>query len=392
MKRLSLAMHFLVWCLIGLYPNHLWAAAPNIVLSRALHFSAPDGTFVKLGPGKYYIEQAGPSKMRVIPEGDKPTITIRAESLTHEQYELFSPMGLTRPQKNEEVLIELLLPGGIRLEARGSTKAPPEPTKFAVVSTHPPSPSPLTQVPEAAGIVPPPVPMSPPSTQEDTPAILASPAGDSPAKTKSLDTFLPYQTPVVSAQGTRVVVDEQEPGKDPLYLSVLSPDHIGLTMFEQPALFWFIAQLTSQPVDVMIMDEGNTQIHLDVRMLPPIRPGIHKVDLKDYGIRLQLNTTYQWKIVLQGLNPGESHTTKGWIMRVSPSANLATLANLPSINATPTEPLLEAGLWYDAIWALSERLHTDPTDTLALTQRANLFEQVGLLPLAKEDRAHLLIP
>ncbi len=374
MKILSFLRLGLLWYLVSLPPALLWAAPPNVVLSRALHFSSPDGTPITIEPGKYFIEQAGPSKMRVIPEGDKPGLTIQAESLTHEQYELFSPMALTRPQKNEEVLIELLLPGGIRLEARGSTKAPAKPPKIAAVS-------------------PPPVPMSPPSTQEeDTPATLASPAGDSSAMTKSLDTFLPYHAPQLSAQGTRVVVDEEEPGKDPLYLSVLSPDHIGLTMFEQPALFWFIAQLTSQPVDVMIMDEGNTQILLDVRMLPPIRPGIHKVDLKDYGIRLQLNTTYQWKIVLQGLNPGESHTTNGWIMRVSPSANVANLANLPSINATPTEPLLEAGLWYDAIWALSERLHNDPTDTRALTQRASLFEQVGLLPPAKQDRAHLPPP
>lgn len=373
MKILSFLRLGLLWYLVSLPPALLWAAPPNVVLSRALHFSSPDGTPITIEPGKYFIEQAGPSKMRVIPEGDKPGLTIQAESLTHEQYELFSPMALTRPQKNEEVLIELLLPGGIRLEARGSTKAPAKPPKIAAVS-------------------PPPVPMSPPSTQEeDTPATLASPAGDSSAMTKSLDT-LPYHAPQLSAQGTRVVVDEEEPGKDPLYLSVLSPDHIGLTMFEQPALFWFIAQLTSQPVDVMIMDEGNTQILLDVRMLPPIRPGIHKVDLKDYGIRLQLNTTYQWKIVLQGLNPGESHTTNGWIMRVSPSANVANLANLPSINATPTEPLLEAGLWYDAIWALSERLHNDPTDTRALTQRASLFEQVGLLPPAKQDRAHLPPP
>lgn len=379
-----------MWYLVSLPTALLWAAPPNVVLSRALHFSSPDGTPITIEPGKYFIEQAGPSTMRVIPEGDKPGLTIQAESLTHEQYELFSPMALTRPQKNEEVLIELLLPGGIRLEARGSTKAPVEPPKIAVVS--PPPLAPLTQVPEAAESVPPPVPTSPPSMQENIPATLALPTGDSSAMTKSLDTFFPYHAPQVSAQGTRVVVDEQEPGKDPLYLSVLSPDHIGLTMFEQPALFWFIAQLTSQPVDVMIMDEGNTQILLDVRMLPPIRPGIHKVDLKDYGIRLQLNTTYQWKIVLQGLNPGESHTTNGWIMRVSPSANVANLANLPSINATPTEPLLEAGLWYDAIWALSERLHTDPNDVRALTQRANLFEQVGLLPPARQDRAHLPLP
>jgi hypothetical protein len=142
-------------------------------------------------------------------------------------------------------------------------------------------------------------------------------------------------------------------------------------------------------VDVLITDEGNTQRLLDVRMLPPIRPGIHKVELKDYGIRLQPNTTYQWTIILQGNTPGEHYSTSGWIMRVSPPANVAAIAQLPSITSTPLRPLVEAGLWYDAIWALSERIQTQPTDTTSLNQRANLFEQVGLLPPAQQDRAHL---
>lgn len=387
MKRLSLAMHFLVWCLIGLYPNHLWAAAPNIVLSRALHFSAPDGTSVKLGPGKYYIEQFGISELRLTPEGDKPIVTIRAESLTHEQYELFSAIALTRPQKNDEFLIELLLPGGIRLEARGSTNPPPEPPKIAT-TPNPAAAPPMVQEEEAPITGTMPAVISPQPHLEEDSGTSAPLSPESP----SLENVLSYHAPNLPSPATRGVVNESQPGHEPLYLAVLSPDHIGLTMFEQPALFWFIAYPTSQAVDVMITDESNTQRLLDVRMLPPIQPGIHKVDLKDYGIRLQLNTTYQWKIVLQGLNPEERHTTNGWIMRVSPSANVATLANLPSLHGTPTEPLLEAGLWYDAIWALSERLHTNPTDTLALTQRANLFEQVGLLPPAKQDRAHLHLP
>ncbi|MEO8326319.1 MAG: DUF928 domain-containing protein [Nitrospirota bacterium] len=386
MKRLSLAIHCLVWCLIGLYPAHLWAASPNILLSRTLHFSSPDGTSVTLGPGKYYIEQFGTSELRLTPEGDKPTVTILAESLTHEQYELFSAMALTRPQKNDEFLIELLLPGGIRLEARGSTKAPPDPTKTATTATSA-APPPMVQEEESPITGTMPEVISPQTHLEDS----RTSASHSP-ESSSLENALFYHAPDLPSPATRVVVNESQPGQEPLYLAVLSPDHIGLTMFEQPALFWFIAYPTSQPVDVTITDESHTQRLLDVRMLPPIQPGIHKVDLRDYGIRLQLNMTYQWKIVLQGLNPGESHTTSGWIMRVPPPANVATLANLPSINATPTKPLLEAGLWYDAIWALSERLHTDPADTQALIQRANLFEQVGLLPPAKQDRAHLHLP
>ena len=373
---------------MGLAPALLWAAPPNIVLSRALHFSASDGTSVNLVPGKYFIEQAGPSELRLTPEGDKPGITIQAKSLTHEQYELFSPMAFTRPQKNDEYLIELLLPGGVRLEARGSTKAPAEPPKIARVPT-PAPPPPIVQEPEGAVSTPSPTLIPSQPLQEKSPT---SPSLPSPPDSSSLDNSLPYHAPDLPSQGTRVVVDQHEPGKEPLYLAVLSPDHIGLTMFEQPVLFWFIAQLTSQPVEVMITDEGNTQKLLDVRILPPIRPGIHKVELKDYGIRLQHNTTYQWKIILQGNIPGESYTTSGWILRVTPPTNVATLTQPPSINSTPPRSLVEAGLWYDAIWALSERIQTQPTDTTSLKQRADLFEQVGLIPPAQQDRAHLRLP
>jgi hypothetical protein len=386
LKKLSLAFHCVLLCLMGLAPALLWAASPNVVLSRALHFSSPDGTSVTLGPGKYFIEQSGPSALRLTPEGDKPGITIQAESLTHEQYELFSPMAFTRPQKDDAYLIELLLPGGVRLEAKGSTNAPVEPPQIAKAPTPAPEP-PIVQEPEA------PVPYQMPAVSPSQPPQEESPPSlPSPADSSSPDNSLPYRAPDLPSQATRVVVDEHEPGKEPLYLSVLSPDHIGLTMFEQPALFWFISQLSSQPVDVMITDEGNTQRLLDVRMLPPIRPGIHKVELKDYGIRLQHNMTYQWKIILQGNTPGTSYTTSGWIMRVSPPSNVAAIAQLPSMTSTPPRTLVEAGLWYDAIWALSERIQTQPTDTTSLTQRANLFEQVGLLPPAQQDRAHLPLP
>lgn len=386
MKKITLSIHGLLLCLVGFAPALLWAAPPNVVLSRALHFSSSDGTSITLGPGKYFIEQAGPSELRLTPEGDKPSITIQAESLTHEQYELFSPMALTRPQKNDEYLIELLLPGGTRLEARGSAKAPEEPPKIAKTPKSAPQP-PLVQELEVPTTLPSPTPIPSQASQGESPT-----SGPAPPVSTSPDNSLAYHAPDIPSQGTRTIVDEHEPGKEPLYLSVLSPDHIGLTMFEQPALFWFIAQPTFQPVDVMITDEGNTQILLDVRMLPPIRPGVHKVELKDYGIRLQPNTTYQWKIILQGNTPGETYTTSGWILRITPPENVATLAKLPSINSTPPRPLVEAGLWYDAIWALSERIQSHPTDMTSLNQRANLFEQVGLIPPAQQDRAHLHLP
>ncbi len=187
-------------------------------------------------------------------------------------------------------------------------------------------------------------------------------------------------------------MDARDSAQDPNYLAVLSPNHTGLTIFEQPALFWYIAQPAPQPVDIRITDEGNSQVLLDVRMLPPIRPGIHKIDLKDYGIRLQLNTTYQWTVTLRGNSPDENYTTSGWIMRISPPANLTSVINLPSIKLISPRSLVEAGLWYDAVWVLSERIQAQPTDSTALLQRASLFEQVGLIPPADRDRGHISLP
>lgn len=367
------------------------AGQPNIVLSRALHFPAPDGTSIALSPGKYFIEQAGSTTLRLIPEGTSPGAAqvIHADALTHEQYELFSPMALTRPQKNNEYLIELLMPGGIRLEAKGSTHAPPsgpslrtEPVPTASTPDVPPSPHvPVVETPKSVH------PIAQEPILEDSMATASS-----PSITSTSVPVLPYQAPEVASQGKRIIVDKQETGKDPIFLSVLSPDHIGLTIFEQPALFWFIGNQTDHPVDVMITDENNTQMLLDVRMLPPIRPGIHKVELKDYGIKLHPDTTYQWKIMLQGSTQGESLVTSGWIMRITPPSNLINIPQQPTLQAAPLEQLMEAGLWYDAFWALSERIQSHPTDTIALEQRAGLFEQVGLFPPAQHDRSHIQGP
>lgn len=363
------------------------AGQPNIVLSRALHFPAPDGSSVLLSPGKYFIEQTGSTELRLMPEGAQPGSgkIIHAQALTHEQYELFSPMALTRPQKNDEYLIELLMPGGIRLEAKGSTQAPitttqpvsaPEPSHFPTIVSAPP---PIASEPSA------PIPHIPLQGQEEerVPPHLISPT---PVTTMPAPS-LPYQQPSLSSSGKRLIVDNQETGKDPIFLSVLSPDHIGLTIFEQPALFWFIANPTDHPVDVMITDENNTHMLLDVRILPPIRPGIHKVELKDYGIKLQPNTTYQWKIMLQGATQGESLVTSGWIMRINPPSNLVTIPDQPTMQTAPLEQLVEAGLWYDAFWALSERIQSDSLNGPYLEQRASLLEQVGLLPPAELDRS-----
>lgn len=78
-----------------------------------------------VNPGKYFIEQVGATQLRFTAEDGSTVIDIQAKSFTHEQYELFSPMAMTRPGEKDLFYVDLLLPGGKRIEATGSTSAPP---------------------------------------------------------------------------------------------------------------------------------------------------------------------------------------------------------------------------------------------------------------------------
>lgn len=127
MKVHKIILFLTVLLILGIGPgvSFLWANPPNIVLTQAIHVPSPDGELITLLPGKYFVEQAGPTELRVTRDNPQQEFMIHAKALTHNQYELFSPMALTRPKQHDEVLIELYLPGGIRLEATGSSKEPP---------------------------------------------------------------------------------------------------------------------------------------------------------------------------------------------------------------------------------------------------------------------------
>jgi len=151
-------------------PPILLAGAPNVVISRAILFPTINGNPVTLSPGKYLVEQAGPQELRVTAVADNQEFLIQAEALSHEQYELFSPMALTRYSKNHEFLINLFLPGGVRLEATGSSKefskpipgqGPPQIPQIVERPVPPLDPTPPDEAPQVAAITPDPEPPNP---------------------------------------------------------------------------------------------------------------------------------------------------------------------------------------------------------------------------------------
>ena len=99
------------------------ASKPNIVLSQAIHFTTPRGESVTVNPGKYFVEQVGGTHLRFKSEDGSTVIDVQGKSFSHEQYELFSAMAVTRPGEEDLIYVDLLLPGGLRIEATGSTSS-----------------------------------------------------------------------------------------------------------------------------------------------------------------------------------------------------------------------------------------------------------------------------
>ena len=362
-------------------PSILLASPPNVVINRGIHFPTVNGNSVTLSPGKYLVEQAGPQELRVTAVSDKQEFLIQAESLSHEQYELFSPMALTRYSKNHDFLINLFLPGGVRLQATGSSREFPKPVPgqgpppiapVAKPPVQPSDPTPPVETPEVVAIIPDP---EPPALPETTPIPDTLPP--LPVVIEETPTIT-YQAPGPDQPGLRI--DGMSANTEFPSVFVLAPNHVGYTSQEHPVLYWYLSQGTQDPLDVMIAEEGNLEVLLDIRLLPPLQAGIHELRLEDYGISLLPNVAYRWTVRMIAATISESPTASGAIKRIQAPAGSAN-----SLVYSP-EGYAQKGQWYDALTALANLIQSSPGNSDLLAQRAALLEQVGLTEAAAFDQ------
>jgi hypothetical protein len=194
-----------------------------------------------------------------------------------------------------------------------------------------------------------------------------------------------YTPPPRGAPGGRVGGSTRGAGMMPL-LSALAPDHTGLTVQEQPSLYWYLAGATGYPVEFTIIDDRSIQPLLETRINGPIQPGVQRLRLADYGLRLSVGVPYRWSVALV-VDPdsrSRDNVAGGAIERIAPPAELRTKltragkAQAPNIYA-------EAGLWYDALAAISDLLDAAPNDPVLRQKRSSLLEQVGLREIAEHD-------
>jgi uncharacterized protein DUF928 len=189
-----------------------------------------------------------------------------------------------------------------------------------------------------------------------------------------------YRPPLRGAPAGRVGGGTRSgSARDMFVLSALVPEDSGLTVSEQPSLYWFISTATTLPIEVAITDPQATQPLVETRLPSPTKPGIQRIRLADLGVHLAPGTAYRWSVsVIPDANRRSRDLLAGGVIqRVAAPAGLQEkLAQ----SRKEEHPFLyaEAGLWYDALGSISELIEVTPYDVQLRKQRSGLLTQVGL--------------
>lgn len=187
-----------------------------------------------------------------------------------------------------------------------------------------------------------------------------------------------YVPPRRGAPATRVGGGTRSGASSMPKISPLSPEHTGLTAQGAPTVYWWLSEDHDGVFEFVVTELDAVQPLLKFRTQGPMAAGVHGFDLSAYDVALEPGRVYQWSVAIVRDEQRRSHDIVG-IATIERTTSQAAVGGGPAA-------LAAAGIWYDAIAALSDSSGSpDAEDNKAL--RADLLEQVGLLPVAEAERS-----
>lgn len=169
-------------------------------------------------------------------------------------------------------------------------------------------------------------------------------------------------------------------------LSVLVPNHTGLTIKDQPSLFWYQSKPCALRFELTLVVPDIAQPVLEFSLPRAEREGVQRLPLQDQNTTLSPGVEYQWTVALvpDEENRSQDIISSGTIKRLAPSPEF-----MSKIVKKTQEELVylyaEEGLWYDALETVSELIVANPSAHFH-ELRAQLLEQADLPDVAAYDR------
>jgi hypothetical protein len=175
-------------------------------------------------------------------------------------------------------------------------------------------------------------------------------------------------------------------GSDP-EIQALVPDHVGLTINQNPALNWFLSKPTAYTVRFTLIDNRSIKPIHEAPLPSPKEAGIQTINLKELGLMLEPDVQYRWyvSVIRNPDSPSQDIVAGGVIERCDLSVCLVEAAPDLSCNEQSVHNNARRGFWYDAMSCLCDLIKASPTNPQLRRQRAALLKQVGLHDLAEWD-------
>jgi len=198
-----------------------------------------------------------------------------------------------------------------------------------------------------------------------------------------------YRPPMRGAPSTRVRVGGASRGSEGSTsgLYVLTPDHTGLTSMAQPILYWFASQPVSSSFEFSLITDHDMKTVIEQELEVGSRAGIHSLSLKEMGVSLTPGVSYQWSvaIVIDREQRSRDIFASSTIRRI-PQKKVPSSVRADSGGEDAVLRYAEAGLWYDALSAISRLIKEHPGEKHFVEQRAALLDQVGLVEVVTYEK------
>ena len=188
-----------------------------------------------------------------------------------------------------------------------------------------------------------------------------------------------YKPPSRGAPASRVGGATRGPGDDRPMLAVLAPDHTGLTLREQPDLFWYVSKPVQTRLEITVINDQADQPVLEASVSLPKLPGLQRIRLSEHGVKLKPGVEYRWFVglVVDSKQRSNDIVASGTIQYAGEAQSAA--ARLGKVSQGERYRILaEEGFWYDAIAALVDELDAHPGDATLLRDLRSLLQQVGV--------------
>ncbi len=221
---------------------------------------------------------------------------------------------------------------------------------------------------------------------------LAQPVAPKPAQSTAQSSAnatprIRFRPQTTGAASVRVTGGSRGTGDAVVALDVLAPEDIGTTTQEQPSLFWFQSKPKSDAkFELTLLQAKKVKPLIQVKMDQASKAGIQRLKLSDHGVKLSPGVEYQWVVALvtDSENRSTDQVSSGVIKRVEPTNDLKGKIS----QATPAAAAgiyAEAGIWYDALAAISDQIEAQPENKALRQTRSELLNQAGLKVAARAE-------